>query len=230
MKQSTKGTIKPIEWTVDFEWSRCLDHYQLKSHVAGYATEGVRLQAITKSDGGIEAASDRYGRYRPFDLPALFVRFARDTPASAKGILGFCNLFGIPGGPRSDEGQRGIIRYAAVDVLLHEQAMMRRAFSLFEKGDSKALMAAFNSTDGALSARIELHQDEEGRLYWCPVPSDLIQAMWLQFAMYASSGTKLFRCQNCNEPFIVGTHTGRRSTAVYCSNACKVAAFKERHG
>jgi hypothetical protein len=222
-----KQTTKPIEWTIDFEWPRCLDKYRLTNRVEGYRLEGQRIEGIWKADSAIEAISERCERYRPLEVPALFVRFARDTPASPKGVLGFCNQFGIPGGARPDEGQRDLIHYASVDVLLQQQATMRRAFNVFEKGDSKALMTAFNSAGGASS--IELRQAQDGRLYWCPIPHDLIQAMWLQFAMYASSGTKLFRCQHCNEPFIVGTHTGRRSTAIYCSNACKVAAFKERH-
>lgn len=188
-----------------------------------------RLQEIRKTDGGIEAASDRFERYRPFDIPVLFVRFAKDTPSSPVGMLGFCNQFGIPAGGRPDSDLRGGIQYAAIDMLLQHQTVMRRAFNLFEKGDVKALLAAFNAAESASVARIELRQTEGGQLYWCPIPPDLIRAMWLQFAMHASSGAKLFRCQRCNEPFAVGTNTGRRSTAAYCSNACKVAAFKERH-
>jgi hypothetical protein len=237
MKEPAKETTKPVEWTIDFEWSMCIDKYRLKSHVEGYQLgEGQRIQEIRKADGAIEAVSDRYQRYKPFNVPALFVRFAKDTPASANGMLQFCNQFGIPEGippeayPRDAIEPRDVTHYVAVDVLLRHQALMRRALNLFEKNDPKALMAAFNAIEGASSARIELRQAEDGHLYWCQVPPDLIRAMWLQFAMHASSGTKLFRCQRCNEPFIVGTHTGRRRTAIYCSNACKVAAFQARHG
>lgn len=222
--------IKPVEWTVDFEWSRCLDGYRPTSQSVGGMVIDGRLREFKKADGAIEAASDRFERYRPFDIPALFVRFAKDAPASPGGMLEFCNQFGIPAGASPDPDLQGGIPYAAIEVLLRQQAAMRRAFNLFEKGDSKALIAEFNATETASFARIELRQTEDGRLYWCPIPPDLVRAMWLQFAMHASSGAKLFRCQRCNEPFAVGTNTGRRSTAAYCSNACKVAAFKERHG
>jgi hypothetical protein len=242
MKQPEKEKTSPIEWTIDFEWSRCIDGYRLETWDG--APEGT-FEGRRRRSGGwyrvyksatpgawIENVSARYERYRPLDIPALFVRFAKDTPASAKGMLEFCNRFGIPGSVRADGPRRGDVTREGINVgvLLEHQAKMRHAFNLFEARDSKALLLAFNASDGTSLARIELRQAEDGRLHWCHVPPDLIRAMWLQFAMYASSETKLFRCQRCNEPFVVGTHTGRRSTAVYCSNACKVAAFKERHG
>jgi hypothetical protein len=62
------------------------------------------------------------------------------------------------------------------------------------------------------------------------VPPDLMSAMWLQFAQFACSQAQLFRCQRCRKPFLGGTGTGRRRTAKFCLDACKVAAFRERQG
>lgn len=199
---------------IDFEWSRCLDGYRLRR-------------------SGIESASARFGRYRPLETPALFAEFAKDTPASADGMLEFCNRYGLLGGGRPDIPRHPgapIFESVALDVLLNHHAAMRRALNLFERGNKAELIRRCNA-DGLAGARIELHQDPKGILGWFLVPADLIRAMWMQFAMHACSDAHLFGCEQCGKLFSVGTGTGRRSTAKYCSNACKVAAFKARkHG
>lgn len=40
---------------------------------------------------------------------------------------------------------------------------------------------------------------------------------------------RVLRCERCGVAFEVGFGTGRRSTSKFCSNACRVAAFKARH-
>jgi hypothetical protein len=200
---------------IDFEWQRCLDGYRVvRSHV--------------------ESASKRFERNRPLETPALFAKFAKDTSASAEGMLEFCNQFGLLGGGRPDiprhiRGSNSLTTYesARLDDLLLHHATMRRAFYLFERGNASELIRRCNA-DGLAGARIEFRQGPNGKLDWFVVPADLIRAMWMQFAMHACSEAHLFGCERCGKPFRVGTGTGRRSTAKYCSNACKVAAFKAR--
>ena len=43
-----------------------------------------------------------------------------------------------------------------------------------------------------------------------------------------ASDTELISCEHCKSPYVVGTGTGRRNTAKYCSRKCKVAAFRAR--
>lgn len=140
----------------------------------------------------------------------------------------FCDRFGLPGGGRPDL-RGGRPQFVLVDELLRHQRQIRRALSLLQEGDSSALIKYWNSSEGTALIRTELRAGGDGRLEMVFAPPDLIQAMWLQLAQFACSGTKLLRCERCNEPFVVGSGTGRRSTSKYCSNACKVAAFKERH-
>jgi hypothetical protein len=90
--------------------------------------------------------------------------------------------------------------------LLVHHARMRRAFVLFQKGDPSELVERNNAYDGLV--RTELRREPDERLGMVFVPSDLIRAMWLQFARYACSGAQLFRCQCCNNP---GTGTNRRA-------------------
>ena len=117
----------------------------------------------------------------------------------------------------------------AVDELLNHQRKFRRALSLLLKGDISELAKLWNSSHGSGVIRTELRVGPNEGLEMVFAPPDLIQAMWLQFAQFACSQALLFRCQRCGKPFQVGTGTGRRRTAKFCSNACKVAAFKKRH-
>jgi hypothetical protein len=67
-----------------------------------------------------------------------------------------------------------------------------------------------------------------GRMKVALVPPNLLSAMWLQLAFHSASGAKLHTCAQCKKPFVVGSGTGRRNTAMYCSRTCNMAAFKAR--
>lgn len=197
---------------IDFEWWRCLDGYRIDRN-------GPSL--------GVVSVSKRYESYRPLEDPALFAKFAKGTPHSSDGILKFCNEFGLPGLGHPEVHRRGKPTHEAIalDDLLMRHAGMRRALYLFEKGDYSKLSKGVSG----LFVQAELRSDPNGQLRLVFVPPDLLQAMWLQFAQHVCSGTHLFMCQRCNKPFVVGAGTGRRRTAMYCSNACKVAAFQARN-
>ena len=147
----------------------------------------------------------------------------------------FCNRFGLLGGGRAefalpwDRGPPSFEASAVGSLLQHHRAI-HRAFNRFENGDVSDLIKHCEGDDGLTFLRLRLASDATGQLGMTLMPPDLIRAMWLQFARHACSGAQLFRCQHCNEPYEVGTGTGRRRTAKYCSNACKVAAFKARKG
>jgi hypothetical protein len=207
----------------DFEWWRCRDKYRLF---------GTRADGFT-----LVSESDRFERYRPLETRGLFQIFAKDTKASAEGMKRFSDLFGLPMGVQGIPGIRaGVASHkdkpsfesVSVDILLTHQRMLRGAIDLFERGNKSELVRRWNLSDETALVRPELRVTQEGRLDLVFAPPDLMQAMWLQFALYACSEAKLFRCARCKQPFIVGSGTGRRSTSKWCSNACKVAAFKER--
>jgi hypothetical protein len=198
----------------EFQWWRCRDGYRLER-------------------SGLVSKSERFERYRPFEISTLFAIFAKDTPASAQGMLSFCNRFGLLGGGRADFAEpwdRRKPTYEAVvlDQLLFQHRAIRRAFVQFENGDASELIKRCNGDEGLTFLRLRVSRDESGQLGIRLMPTDLIRALWVQFAQYACSGTRLFRCQRCNAPFEVGPGTKRRSTAKFCSDRCKMAAFRAR--
>lgn len=58
---------------------------------------------------------------------------------------------------------------------------------------------------------------------------DLAQYMTMEIAMVAMHGAKLGTCEHCGNVFLTGHLTGRRSTAKYCSDKCRVAAMRVRN-
>lgn len=211
---------------IDFECSKCRDGYRI-------VTKRTRTSRYPPY---LVAQSDRFERYRPLDhFPALFDIFAR-APSTAEGLCDFADKFGLPGSStesNTKEQQLLDIRKA--------QADMRQALSDFKSGEHQKLIKLLRERNSAAIkhgplvmpgssglTHFELRSGANGRLETVILPSTLIQAMWVQFTLYAASGARLFRCEQCSKPFVVGSGTKRRSTAKYCCNACKVAAFKAR--
>jgi len=220
---------------VKFEWTRCLDGYEIRFDRDQPCGSEPKKEIVAKSE--------KVELYRPTEFPGLFQLFA-DKPANTEGMHEFAEGFGLLEGA----DREFIVERADLNVMLKHQAAMRHALELFDQGKSGELVIAFNN-GGWGNLRIELDYDGGYRpllptdlskrhqlrlvapsLSSVLVPASLVQFMWLQIAMYAQSNVTLMRCDRCGSPFIVGTGTGRRSTAKFCGNACKVAAFRQRHG
>jgi hypothetical protein len=232
-----------MEELVDFEWTRSIDAYVIRpprSHVRMWRRKGAQVGTVPTptsagaSDATLSTAGKRYFEmYRPTEFPELFQIFA-DKPATAEGMRDFYNKFGPlqwgsgrvdgvapapkPGWCEHSVGVRGALSH---------HATLRRAIELFEAGDLSALSQGVNQARlGHL--RIELRPRADSRVAIAWMPSNLIQFLWLQLALFAAGDAKLFRCEQCGHPFLVGSKTGRRSKAKYCSNTCRLAAFRER--
>jgi hypothetical protein len=172
--------------------------------------------------------------YRPTEFPALFQEFA-DKPATAEGMRDFFNTYGplewldkrSPFKFRPEPGWREHSVELFLSDLREQHARLQHAIDLFEAGDLAALAQSFNQS-GWGRLRPELRPRPDGKLGMVWIPVSLLQFLWLQFAEYVGSDTKLFRCEQCNRPFLVGTGTSRRSQAKYCSDACRHAAFRHR--
>ena len=61
----------------------------------------------------------------------------------------------------------------------------------------------------------------------CVVPSDLLSALWLQFAQSVDGNTGYKQCPECAKWFEVAPGTGRADKQ-YCSNTCRSRAHRHR--
>jgi len=216
---------------IAFECSKCRDGYRIVTY-GRRSKGGARKLPNRPLPTYLVPATDQFYLYSPLDVPAVFARFA-EAPANAEGMRQFADNFGLPG-----SGPGAIEHRHSISSLLENQAVMRRALGALEKGDKQELIkllheghtraGPFDIPGQSGLARLELRLGPAGRLETAIVPPTLMQAMWIQFLLHAASDAQLFRCEQCRKPFVVGSGTKRRSTAKYCSNACKVAAFKAR--
>lgn len=58
--------------------------------------------------------------------------------------------------------------------------------------------------------------------------NNLYDFMMMECAFAALVGAKAATCPQCGNLYLTGPLTGRRSTSVYCSDACRVAAARKR--
>ena len=212
---------------IEFKCSKCRDGYRIITRSSPTKSNRARRAYY------LVAASERFDQFSSLDhFPALFASFA-EAPASAEGMCRFADNFGLP-----NSDTHGNTTEQMVHPLLREQAAMRAALAALKKGDRKGLIALLQAGHKLAGpflfvgqsglARLELRLRTDGGLATVIVPTNFIQGMWIQFLLHAASDAQLFRCGQCAKPFVVGSGTNRRSTAKYCSNACKVAAFKAR--
>jgi hypothetical protein len=210
---------------LDIEWGRCLDGYRLEQTKPLSAAEEAYFRKRPFIDRTywnsslIIQKSTRMERYRPLKN-VLFAIFAR-WEASPAGMVRFCNAYGPL--QATPEG----VTLTPVDWMLDEQRILQRALRQLESGDPLKLIEQLDrGRYGACT--FTLRPTATGTLSPTLIPESLGQAIYVQLALYSASGAKLWSCEQCGDPFYVGTGTNRRSTAKWCSNACKVAAYKNR--
>jgi hypothetical protein len=215
---------------IEFEATRCLDRYRIRPAPKrarprhdGRLVEMPQWTVPGAPEAYIEACSGRFERYNPIRISGLFRIFA-DAPATAEGMRDFAGEFGLPWD--ADDGSGNVVA-ADVGPLLAHRAALRAALDRLDAGNATALADSFSRYWGRV--RLALRPAPEGTVELVLRPLNLIQAMWLQLGLHAASRAKLLRCEHCGTPFRVGTGTGRRDTAKFCSDACKSAAYRARH-
>ena len=216
---------------IEFEWARCRDGYAVNTSPRKRLRARTPQRVVTKprrmvegASTGLVAASNNFELYSPTKFPELFQLFA-DAEPTADGMIGFANSFGLLGGivDWGAVGPSRVMSQSLDDVLAHHHRL-RAAVS-----DQAVLECA--SDFGWARLGVKLVRQQNGKIAIALVPSSLILFLWVQLALFAGSDAQLFRCQQCGHPFSVGRESARRRSkkAKYCSNACRLAAFRARH-
>jgi hypothetical protein len=235
-----------MEELIEFDWVRSVEAWVIKPprpHVRMWRRKGAPERWVPNPDPRptLSTVGERYFEpYRPAEIAGLFQIFA-DKPATAEGMRDFFNTFGpLQLGPDRfgpQEVKPGWHKYQTdVSEPLRLHFELRHAIKLFNAGDLSALSQSFERGGaegggwGLLRTILRPASGNGSRVAIVWAPYSLIQFLWLQFALFAASDAKLFRCEQCGHPFLVGSKTGRRSKAKYCSDTCRLVAFRERHG
>jgi hypothetical protein len=162
-----------------------------KPTMVGYVLKG-RVSWMVATGVGLE-------RYEPLEkFPDLYARFAKLR--SEEDVANFIRTFG----PLTEHGLQG----GKGDNLFH---LLRQAES----------MAAGNLHVGMVFAQLNARLVAEHDGFHLRVePTNLLEALWFQFAQAASKGLAN-RCKECGALFATGPDAKRRKGAEFCSLECK---------
>lgn len=222
---------------VEFEWKIDDDGYELvdiKEHefkdlpLERFYEElaGFQPNIATKQKPAGQYLRPRGGTTRTTRLlekePALFKTFA-DTPMTPEGVINFANKYGqldvparVPGLEQGDPDVALKFWYAAIDYMCELMAANEKKDWSLVEGIEKILRVdtALVKPRGSSMPPQLIYR-----------PKALIDALLLQFALFVMSPEgELQRCVQCVKWFAVGSGTGRRTTAMYCSPECKERA------
>jgi hypothetical protein len=171
--------------------------------------------------------SDRCQRETVRDMSGLedtvVVRFVNATDDDKR--ITFMWRFGLPFphiGVRSVSEHRPSI---PSEFISGAQRELRLLLARAGSGDAAVAMEAANrSLVGAGGLHLSMVYNDRMVI----AVHDVLDFMHIEVAMVAASGARLARCESCNDMFLTGPLTNRRSTARYCRDRCRVNAHRTK--
>jgi len=216
--------------------------YECQAPVGGYDVitieEPDRLHPDVAGPHIVRILQPRSERTRRFDLfkanSSAFLEFAQ-TPATEDGIKAFADRYG-PLFPDRPEGFHSYGRH--IDRWFRPIRSMHQLVELWKvsrwTGDFSKIIRAVQrqSNLGPHGWPVELLLKEDplsasARL--CIRPSSLVEALWAQLILAIDGNVNLGACVQCRKWFTLEAGRGR-SDKEYCSNACRMRAYRQRKG
>lgn len=209
MQRLLPGAINNL---IFLEWMGAADGYRIEQRAANPKMEAPAGPYLTP-------IGTRSFVYRPLeDYPAMFREFA-DVELNPDGVVSFANKYGSPVGDRT--GYYGM----ALEFIYLYIEDMRNAVEKYERGDMDAVVTPWAVADAHLMFD-RIPGRETPNLFI--QPQTLKDAMWFQFAQMVSGNMQIRKCAQCPSWFAFGSGTGRRKSALYCSDKCRKAAHEKR--
>jgi hypothetical protein len=191
----------------------------------------------------------RTKRTRSFDLyeigPSAYLEFAQ-TPLTPDGVKSFADRYGpLMGLPDIEPEPIDHFHGHIVARWYGEMREMRSAVARWAKGTSEANISklirllerrppddfwVFDAP--GITAKILLKENRGSESILpriCIRPSHLRDALWIQLALAIDGSEFLQTCKECKKWFTLKAGRGR-SDKEYCSNACRMRAYRKRKG
>jgi hypothetical protein len=154
---------------------------------------------------------------------SVFKAFAH-APRTPEGVVEFANKYGLL---HRDVPER-------VQTWFAHMGRIRSAMSKWEKerdGDMSAFIDAFNQCReiSPTMTRLSPQQIPGTPPNIFLEPEDLLSAMWLELAMAVEGNVNFDRCRECPTWFAISPGTNRPDKR-YCSDACRMRAYRKRKG
>jgi hypothetical protein len=198
----------------------------------------------------LQPRSERTRRFELFDAsPSAFLEFAQ-TPDTPDAIKGLADRYG-PLEPDKSGGEyfeyrgrrvqsvryggRGIgtwsmrIREMRQTVELWKKSMVAGDFRKITRFVQKNFVHAADFVPG-VPVELLLKEDlSSATARLCIRPRSLIHALWAEFLLAIDGNANLGACTQCGKWFTLVAGRGR-SDKEYCSNACRMRAYRKRKG
>jgi hypothetical protein len=101
-----------------------------------------------------------------------------------------------------------------------QREINKRLSDEVNESDRRRPSDEFNGSDQQIACVARLVWNADGSQSLAIVPPNLLGAMWLQFAQFASGAYQLKRCL-CGRYFQTGAGAKKRKDAITCSDACR---------
>jgi hypothetical protein len=201
-----------------FEWAVCEDGYEVKEIFP--ATKVGKMTSL-KPQVLILPKSNKMKIYQPYKIRKnLHWKFGGLTDTK-DDVLSFVSDYGLLGINETGTSE-------LYDEIISYKRLVEKLLNKINKDDLKQAAAIFNKSVGPnLTAQI---QNITGRTVYqiYPVPKSLLSYMWLSFAAEITDGRDWQKCFSCNETYPIGKDTGGTKRKQYCSDACKMKAYRRR--
>lgn len=201
-----------------FEWAVCEDGYEAEEIFP--ATKVGKTTAL-KPQVFIRPKSNKMKIYRPYQTSKdLHWKFG-GLEETKDDVLSFVSNYGLLGIGEIETSE-------AYDEIISYKRLIEKLLNKINKDDLKQAAAIFNKSVGPnLTAQI---YNIIGRTVYqiYPVPKSLLSYMWLSFAAEITDGRDWQKCFVCNETYPIGKDTGGTKRKKYCSDSCKMKAYRKR--
>jgi hypothetical protein len=212
--------------------------YQCRPPVGGYDIITIELPGDPEEPQDpprkVRVLQPRSERTRRFDLfkanPSAFLEFAQ-TPPTENGIKDFADRYGGSLGP--GPGQ------VYIDYWCSAIREMHQAVELWQKSKMTGDFRRINRCVEELfyprpvlgmPVYLLLKKDPlNGSASLCIRPDRLHHALWVQLLLAIDGNLNLRGCVQCRKWFTLEAGRGR-SDKEYCSNACRMRAYRKRKG
>ena len=204
---------------LDFEWERPRHGFEIAWPKPILVTEGA-LPAGPAGGAHLRPKDGPRERYRPLsEAPALFMEFA-EVPETPEGVLAFANRYGLI---EDHFGPACAFWYPHIGGV-------RDLVTAWHGKAGKTFVDAWNALPLGLCGTRLLHRGPGAPPALAVVPPTLLSAIYLQFGRTVARANEVRKCRWCATWFVHGTGTGRRRTALYCSDRCRKNAFRQEKG
>ncbi|MCF8495213.1 MAG: hypothetical protein K9G62_00940 [Alphaproteobacteria bacterium] len=201
-----------------FEWAVCEDGYEIEEI---FPARKVGISTNLKPQIFIRQKSNKMKTYCPYQkIKNIHWKFG-GLNETKQDVLSFISDYGLL-------GIGNIKTCEAYDEIISYKRLVEKLRNKINKDDLEQAAKIFNLSAGPnLTTQIDKISGKAiFQIY--PVPRTLLSYIWLSFAAEITDGREWQKCFVCDETYPIGKHTGGTVRKKYCSDACKMKAYRQR--